>query len=102
MTTLLAVTRLMPSEPAFVEMRNNRPLKQRVNDGKGHLCDANIHTVAHTIVFVYLLMHLFQWAKCFIPGIIRFAKLLGPFLPQLRADGAIEAVVIHVFDPCAR
>lgn len=29
MTTLLAATRLMPSEPAFVEMRSNLQLKQR-------------------------------------------------------------------------
>lgn len=77
----------MPSEPARVEMRNNRPLK-------------------HMLIITVILngceyIDPFSRTTLFLPGVIMFVKVICPFLSLLRADRAIEAVVIHVFDPHA-
>lgn len=58
---------------------------------------ALFYSFFYRFIYLFILKDLF-----FLPLIITFVKVVGPFLSQLRADGPVQAVVIHVFDPHAR
>lgn len=65
MTTLLAATKLMPSEPAFVEMRSNRHLKPR-------------RTGCYDLRFLGKAEITVRWS---VPVVGTIIKLICPLLP---------------------
>lgn len=94
MMTLLAATRLMPSEPARVEMRNRRPLEEsggewrRGSEGKA----------TEPLVF---LSSSSVWSLRVLPYVAGVVKLLSPLLPGGGVGGAVQAVVVDVPEPLA-
>lgn len=90
MMTLLAPTRLMPREPARVEIRNKRPLGEKAWE----MCRVSAFKC---------IMEQFQNqsnVKC-LPWVIDVIKLFSPLLPGQGVGGAIQAIVVDVPEPLA-
>lgn len=92
MMTLLAATRLMPREPARVEMRNKRPLKEHEEES-GWISYSHIPSTAQLTTW--------WWKMCVIPCVTGIIELFGPLLSGGGVGGAIQAVVVDVPEPLA-
>lgn len=88
MMTLLAATRLIPSEPARVEMRNRRPLEER--DGATGRSERKLQNRQR-----------FYHPLRVLPDVAGVVKLFGPLFPGGGVGGAVQAVVVDVPEPLA-
>lgn len=105
MITLLAATRLMPREPARVEMRNKRPLRKR---GRQKETSAVEHFALKRALLLSLVVS-FQTSSflcCLLhnvtlPYVTGVIKLFSPLLSGGGISGAIQSIVVDVPEPLA-
>lgn len=108
MMTRFAATRLMPSEPALVEMRNKRPLCMKMEQKETHhnyiLC--HVQKCCFKILMLFfckvtvIILHFVNTAKM-SPCVTGVIKLLGPLLPGGGIGRAVQTIVVNVPEPLA-
>lgn len=108
MMTRFAATRLMPSEPALVDMRNNRPLCMKMEQQETHhnyiLC--HMQKCCFKILMLFsckvavIILHFVNTAKT-SPCVTGVIKLLGPLLPGGGIGRAVQTIVVNVPEPLA-